>query len=402
MKISISVFTIFISLIFLSPVTGISGERSLLADMEAEIIGVAEKASPAVVSVSTELISPFWRGKLEDEQFPAWINDFLKSDLGSRKRRSTGTGFIISPDGKILTTDNVIHQAEEITVALNDGRILPARVLGRDPIFGIAVLQVDAKDLSYLSLLEGDPAPRRGSWVITLGQPFGLPTSAAWGIVSGLGRTGLGIAPYEELLQITAPVNPGDSGGPVLNIRGDVIGVIAGTYSGYRELECDWNFIRRFHRSFPDAAAISPGQFFRQSQAHGIGFAIPIDLVKDIIGEILNGSLPKHGWLGLFPAAIPGRPGVIVAALAPSSPAIKAGLREGDIIINIAGRPIQSPQDLQKLVLFSPGGKVLTIEIERGGARKTIRATVGERPERTVISNQLSVIREAEPGNLTD
>lgn len=388
MKISISVFTIFISVILLSPLTVTAVEKSLLAEMEAGIIEVAEKASPAVVSVSTESISPFWRGKLEDENLPPWINDFLKSDLGSRKRRSAGTGFIISPDGKILTTDNVISQAEEITVALNDGRILPARVLGRDEIFGIAVLQVDAKDLPYLSLLEGGPAPRRGSWVITLGQPFGLPTSAAWGIVSGLGRTSLGIAPYEELLQITAPVNPGDSGGPVLNIRGDVIGIIAGTYSGYRELECDWNFIRRFHRSFPNAATISPGQFFRQSQAHGIGFAIPITLVKDIIEGFSNGTPLKYGWLGLFPASIPGRPGVIVAALAPESPAIQAGLREGDMILNIAGRPIQSPQALQKLILFSPGGKELTIEIERDGERKILKAVIGERPGKTVSGKQ--------------
>ncbi len=372
----------------LSPVTGISGDRSLLAEMETEIIEVAEKASPAVVSVSTESMSPFWWGQLEEEQFPAWINDFLKSDLGSRKRRSAGTGFIISSDGKILTTDNVIHQAEEITVGLNDGRTLPARVLGSDPIFGIAVLQVDAKDLPYLSLPEEGPAPRRGSWVITLGQPFGLPTSAAWGIVSGLGRTGLGIAPYEELLQITAPINPGDSGGPVLNIRGDVIGVIAGTYSGYRELECDWDFIRRFHHSFPDAAAISPGQFFRQSQAHGIGFAIPMALVKDIIEGISKGTPLKYGWLGVFPAAIPGQSGVIIAAIAPNSPAIQSGLRAGDIIINIAGRSIQSPQALQKLVLFSPGGQELTIEIERDGERKILQAVVGERPERMVIGNQ--------------
>jgi serine protease Do len=381
-------FPIFLCLILLSPGTGTTGEKSLLAEMEEEIIEVAEKASPAVVSVSTESISPFWWGKLEAEEFPAWINDFLKSDLGNRKRRSAGTGFIISPDGKILTTYNVIHQAEEITVALNDGRVLPARVLGRDAIFGIAVLQVEAKDLPYLSLLESGPAPRRGSWVITLGQPFGLPTSAAWGIVSGLGRTGLGIAPYEELLQVTAPINPGDSGGPVLNIRGDVIGIIAGTYSGYRELECDWNFIRRFHRSFPDAAALSPGQFFRQSQAHGIGFAIPIDLVRDIIGGISNGTPLKYGWLGLFPASIPGRKGVIVAAIAPESPAILAGLQEGDMILNIAGHPIQSPQALQKLILFSPGGKELTIEIERDGESKTLKVVVGERPEGGVSGKQ--------------
>ncbi len=386
-KILISVCAAVLSLILLSPVTGAAGEKSLLAQIEEEIIEVAEKAAPAVVAVSTESIAPTWWNDLEKEHFPAWIKDFLKSDMGSRKRCSAGTGFIISSDGKILTADNVIDQAHEITVVLNDGRVLPARLLGRDPIFGIAVLQVEAKDLPFLSLNK-DNAVRRGAWVITLGQPLGLPTSASWGIVSGLGRTGLGIAPYEELLQITAPINPGDSGGPVLNTRGDVIGVIAGSYTGYRELECDWNFIRRFHNTFPDAAAISPCNFFRQSQAHGIGFAIPIDIIKDIIEGISNGAPPKHGWMGIFPASIPGRTGVFVAALAPSSPALQAGLREGDIIINISGQPIQSPQALQKLVLFSPGGKELTIEIDRDGDRKILQVTVGDRPEGGVIGKQ--------------
>lgn len=380
MKISISIFTAFLSLVLLYPATGRSGEMSLLTQLEEEIIEVADKASPAVVSINTESISPFWRNDLEAEHLPAWINDFLKSDFGSRKRRSAGTGFIISSDGKILTTDNVIGQAREISVSLNNGRVLPARVLGRDSIFGIAVLQVDAKNLTSLSLNE-DYKARRGSWVIALGQPLGLPTSASWGIVSGVGRTGLGIAPYEELLQITAPINPGDSGGPVLNARGDVIGIIAGTYTGYRELEWDWNFIRRFHHAFPDAAAISPEHFFRQSQAHGIGFAIPIYLVKDVIRGIINGSPPKYGWLGFYPAAIPGRLGVTVAALAPASPAIQAGLRKGDIILTVAGQPVQSPQDLQKLVLYSPGGKELNIEIERDGESKTLQFTVGERPD---------------------
>ncbi|MEA1927843.1 MAG: trypsin-like peptidase domain-containing protein, partial [Candidatus Auribacterota bacterium] len=278
-------------------------------------------------------------------------------------------------------------QARKITVVLNDGRVLPAHILGRDLIFGIAVLQVEVKDLPFLPLDEGGQA-RRGAWVIALGQPFGLPTSASLGNISGLGRSGLGIAPYEELLQITAPINPGDSGGPVLNIRGDLIGIIAGSYTGYREFEYDWNLIRRFHRSFPSAAAISPGYFCRPSQAHGIGFAIPIDLVKDIIGGILKGSPHEHGWLGLYPADIPGRSGIVVAALAPDSPAFRAGLRKGDIILTIDDREMRSPRELQKLVLFSPAGKELTVKIERAGESKTLQAKVGKRPERLVTSNQ--------------
>ncbi|MEA1926634.1 MAG: trypsin-like peptidase domain-containing protein, partial [Candidatus Auribacterota bacterium] len=363
MKKYISGLSIIFSLIFLTPLTGVSGESTPLADLEEEIIRAADRAAPAVVSVSTETISPFWWDELDEEHFPAWIENFLKNDFGSRKRRSAGTGFLISSDGKILTTINVIDRAKKITVVLNDGRVLPARILGWDLIFGIAVLQVEAKDLPFLSLDEGGRA-RRGAWVIALGQPFGLPTSAALGNVSGLGRTGLGIAPYEELLQITAPINPGDSGGPVLNIRGEVIGIIAGTFTGYREFEYDWNLIRRFHHTFPDAGAISPGYFCRPSQAHGIGFAIPIDLIKDIVEGISNGSSPVYGWLGLYPVAIPGRSGVAVAALTPAGPAFRAGLRKGDIILTIDDREMRSPRELQKLVLFSPAGKELTVKIE--------------------------------------
>lgn len=366
------------SLILLSPLGESAEEETLLAQMEEEIIKVAEKASPAVVSVSTESISPFWWNEMDRENFPAWIKDFLTSDFGSRKRRSTGTGFIISPDGKILTTSDVIDHAQQITVGLNDGRLLPAQVLGQDSIFGIAVLQIEAENLDFLSLNE-DREVKTGSWVIALGQPLGLPTSASWGIVSGLGRTGLGITPYEELLQITAPINPGDSGGPVLNIRGDVIGVIAGTYTGYREMECDWDFIRRFNRSFPNAAAISPEYFFRSSQAHGIGFAIPIGLVKDIIEKIITGLPVKYGWLGIYPEAIPGGGGTTIAALAPAGPAKQAGLTQGDIILSVNGLLIQSPQELQKLVLFTTGGTELNFEIKRAGEIMTLTVVAGER-----------------------
>ncbi len=366
---------------FLSP--GVAEEGSLLASLEKEVVAIVEKAAPAVVSVTTESISPSWWDEMEGEHLPAWMESFLKSDFGSQKRSSSGTGFLISPDGKIVTAENVIGRARTITVTLQDGRIFTARVIGQDPVFGLALLKIDSSGLPYLPLgCSGDIHP--GSWVIALGQPFGLTTSASWGIVSGLGRAGLGICPYEELIQITAPVNPGDSGGPVLNSKGEVIGVIAATFSGYREFEFDWDFIRRFHRAFPGAQTMSPGPFLRPSQAQGIGFAIPVDLVKDVAAGLDKGSSCRHGWLGLSPEAIPGREGVRVATVVPDGPAARAGIREGDVLLSLNGRAIESPHGLQKMILLSGVGEKIILKVERKGEAGTIEVVLEER----VVSGQ--------------
>jgi serine protease Do len=360
--------------------TGAARERSLLAELETEVIGIVEKAAPAVVSITTELVSPRWWADLEEERFPAWIEEFLKSDFGSRKRRSTGTGFIISPDGKILTTEHVVDRGEKISVTLHDGRVLAARVVGLAPIFNIALLKVDGKDLPHLSLGTSGEV-RHGSWAIALGQPFGLATSASWGIVSGLSRTGLGIAPYEELIQITAPINPGDSGGPLLNSRGEVIGIIAASFTGYREHEFDWDLIRRFHHAFPRAATISPGFFLQDSQAQGVGFAIAIDLVKKVIATLEKDTSRSWGWLGLYPEALPGNEGLSVTALVPDGPAARAGLQGGDIILAVNGQPVKSPLGLQKMILFTPVGETIAIAIRRDGESKTLQVTIEAQAE---------------------
>ncbi len=357
---------------------GAEGTESLLVRLEGEVISVIERAAPAVVCVTTESLDPPW---LDDPEWigpPGWMDSVLQSDFFRRKRRSSGTGFIIDPGGKILTAENVVGRAKSATVTLSDGREIPARVRGVDPVFGIALLQVEETGLPALELGCSDSI-RPGSWAIAIGQPYGLVSSASWGIVSGLGRSGLGIVPYEELIQFTAPVNPGDSGGPVLNSRGEVIGVIAASFSGYRELDFDWDFIRRVHRAFPGMESGPPGSFFRPSQAQGIGFAIPINLVRKALDALEGDEGCRRGWLGILLEDPPGQKGVSVGGLAPGGPAEQSGLKAGDIIISIDGRTVGSIRDLQKTILLSRVGDRVSLEVERNSGMITIPVTIGER-----------------------
>jgi serine protease Do len=361
-----------------APPGGAVEARSLLAEMEREVIAIVDRAAPAVVCVTTESVDPPW---LDDPEWigpPGWLESFMENDFFRRKRRTSGTGFLISPEGKILTAQNVIGRAKAATVTLASGREIPARVRGFDPVFGVALLQVKETGLSYLKLgSSGEIRP--GSWAIAIGQPYGLASSASWGIISGLTRSGLGIALYEELIQFTAPVNPGDSGGPVLNSRGEVIGVIAGSFSGYRELDFDWDFIRRFHRAFPGMESGPAGTFFRPSQAQGIGLAIPIDLVREALRGLEAEGGCRRGWTGILLESFPGREGVAVSALSPGGPAERAGLKAGDVIRSIDGRPVKSVRQLQKTILLARVGDRISLEVEREGEKITIPVTIGER-----------------------
>ncbi len=355
-----------------------SAAESLLARMEGEVISIIERAAPAVVTVTTESLDPPW---LEDPDWagaPGWMQPLLENDFFRRKRRSSGTGFLISPEGKILTAQNVIGRAKSATVTLADGREISARVRGVDPVFGIALLQVEEEGLPFLEFGSSEEI-RPGSWAIAIGQPYGLASSASWGIISGLTRSGLGITPYEELIQFTAPVNPGDSGGPLLNSRGRVIGMIAASFSGYRELDFDWDFIRRFRRTFPGMEGAPPGPLFRPSQAQGIGFAIPINLAREALAALEEEGECRRGWLGIL-LEPRGREGTVtVSALADGGPGERAGLKAGDIIRSIDGRPVGSIRHLQKTILLSRVGDRVTLEVTREGEEIDVPVTVGER-----------------------
>jgi serine protease Do len=271
-----------------------------------------------------------------------------------------GSGFIIDPHGYIVTNNHVVANAEKVTVIFQDQSHHPAKVVGRDQRTDLALLKIKAdKPLPYVSWGNSDDA-KVGDWVVAVGNPFGLGGTVTAGIISALGRN-INEGPYDDFLQIDAPINRGNSGGPTFDLAGQVVGINTAIYS-------------------PSGGSV------------GIGFAIPSNLAKYVVGELESHGSVTWGWLGvaiqnISPAIAKSLglnseepEGALVASVAPGSPAAKAGLKSGDVIVAAEGRPIHGAHDLPRLVAETPVGKTLDLTIERDGKRQTIAATIGEMP----------------------
>ena len=342
------------------------------------------------MNVKTEPLPVDWGGIFGDRNAPPWFKSFIESGFAARKKSSSGSGFIIDPGGYVLTTAHVIAGSNRVEVTLADGRVFSARVVGKDRKVNLALLKIEGKDLPALKLGRSREI-KVGSWAIAIGNPFGLTASPSFGIISGRNRSGLGIAPYEDMLQITAPINPGDSGGPLLNSRGEVIGILAATLSGYREFKFDIPFMRRFQENFPTADWFNDDGFFQPSLAQGVGFAIPVDLVREAIPRLKKSSSPSHGWLGVQIEGLPYtqcrkyhiKRGVLINGVIPASPAGKAGLKKGDIILKVNHSPLSSPLELEKAVLFCPVGEEMDLEVLRRGARLKVPVIIAAHPAPT-------------------
>jgi serine protease Do len=266
---------------------------------------------------------------------------------------SMGTGFVISADGYILTNNHVIDGVDEIEVRFLDGERLDAEVVGTDPQTDVALIRVKGKkDLPTLAL--GDSAEiLPGDWVLAIGNPFGLDHTVTVGIVSAKGRQ-LGQGQYDDFIQTDAAINPGNSGGPLLNMRGEVIGI---------------------------NSAINP-------QANTIGFAIPSNLVKTLITQLREKGHVTRGWLGVGLQTVTPelqkafglaeRKGAIIAEVQPDSPAAKAGLRSGDVILRFKGEDVKEMDDLPQRVAETPVGSKAELEILRGKDRRTLQVEIGE------------------------
>ncbi|MCP5450775.1 MAG: DegQ family serine endoprotease [Gammaproteobacteria bacterium] len=315
-----------------------------------------ERATPAVVNIATESRVQLRRNPLLDDPF---FRRFFNVPDQPRERRaqSVGSGVVVDARrGYVITNHHVVDGADTITVTLRDGRQLDAKVIGSDSESDVAVIQVPARNLTALPLADSDRL-RVGDFVVAIGNPFGLGQTVTSGIISALGRTGLGIQGYEDFIQTDASINPGNSGGALVNLRGELVGI--------------------------NTAIIAPG-----GGNVGIGFAIPANMVARLMEQIVDHGSVRRGQLGvsvqdLTPDLarafnLPASQGAIIAQVSPRSAAAKAGLKEGDVVLRVNERSIRDGGGLRNAIGLLEVGETVRLEILRDGKPLTLDAKVGE------------------------
>jgi Do/DeqQ family serine protease len=338
--------------------------------MEEAFVSVAERVMPAVVNVS---ITPK-RGRLPEEpgspeeRFreyfgPEFFERFFRRRPPREELRTSGSGVIVDPRGYILTNNHVIERAAEVQVRLSDQRKFTATVVGRDPKTDLAVLKIAAQEPLPVAPLGDSDRIRIGQWAIAIGNPFGLDRTVTVGIISATGRARMGVTTYENFIQTDASINPGNSGGPLLNLDGKVIGI--------------------------NTAIVAAGQ--------GIGFSIPINMAREVMGQLITRGKVVRGWLGIAIQdltdelaagfGVAARSGVLVADVMSGSPAEAAGLKPGDVIVDFAGDPVREVPDLQRKVAATPPGQRAELGLVRERRQTKLLVTIGEMPseETTVV-----------------
>ena len=317
-----------------------------------------ERATPAVVNIATEnRVASRRNPLLEDPVFRHFFNIPDQPQPRERKAQSVGSGVVVDAKrGYVITNHHVVDGADTITVTLRDGRKLNAKVIGSDSQSDVAVIQIPGGNLTALPLADSDQL-RVGDFVVAVGNPFGLGQTVTSGIVSALGRTGLGIQGYEDFIQTDASINPGNSGGALVNLRGELVGI--------------------------NTAIIAPG-----GGNVGIGFAIPANMAARLMNQIVAHGSVKRGQLGvsvqdLTPDLarafnIPASQGAVIAEVSPRSAAARAGLREGDVVLSINGRPVRDGSALRNAIGLLEVGEAVRLDILRDGKPLTLDAKVGE------------------------
>ncbi|MFO1370938.1 MAG: DegQ family serine endoprotease [Candidatus Competibacteraceae bacterium] len=315
-----------------------------------------ERATPAVVNIATESRVALRRNPLlDDPVFRHFFN--IPDQPRERKAQSVGSGVVVDARrGYVITNHHVVEGADTITVTLRDGRKLNAKVIGSDSQGDVAVIQIPGGNLTALPLADSD-ALRVGDFVVAIGNPFGLGQTVTSGIVSALGRTGLGIQGYEDFIQTDASINPGNSGGALVNLRGELVGI--------------------------NTAIIAPG-----GGNVGIGFAIPSNMVSRIMNRIIAHGSVRRGQLGvavqdLTPDLarafnIPDNQGAVIAQVSPRSAAARAGLREGDVVLRVNDKPMHDASNLRNAIGLLEVGDSVRLEILRDGKPLTVEAKIGE------------------------
>ena len=328
---------------------------------------VVEKVAPAVVKLTTttkprrtsgavpgNLDDPFWQ-RFFGEQFG---RSLPHGPMGPQLRHGLGSGVIVTDDGYILTNNHVVDGADEVKVALNDGREFTAKVIGRDPKSDLAVIKIDATKLPTVTLSDSDNV-QIGDVALAIGNPFGVGQTVTSGIVSATRRGGMGIEAYEDFIQTDAAINPGNSGGALVDIKGRLIGI--------------------------NTAIVS-----RTGGNHGIGFAIPSNLAKSVMESLIQDGRVTRGYLGVTIQNITpelaeafdlnGTKGALVGGVLPDSPAATAGLQNGDVVVEFNGKTVTDSRRLQLEVAQTKPGATVPLEVIRNGEHKKLEVTVNALP----------------------
>lgn len=348
-------------------------EAVVSADVLPSFAGIVDRVVDAVVNINVRqqvrvghpnapMLPP---GLPEDSPLSEFFRRFHAEPSFSVPREGEGSGFIIDTSGHIVTNHHVIQGADQIRVTLNNGQEYDASLVGRDPKTDLALIKIEPREPLTAVELGSAKEARVGDWVLAVGNPFGLGGSVSAGIISARGRD-INSGPYDDYLQIDAPINRGNSGGPLFDARGRVIGVNTAIFS-------------------PSGGNI------------GIGFAIPADTVATVVSELRDRGHVERGWLGVqiqqvtedvaSSLGLPDRNGVLVAEVLADGPAAAAGLRDGDVILNVSGQQMTDYRDLTRLIASLSAGTVAQIELMRAGQRLILPVTIGRMPSLTRVAD---------------
>ncbi|HIJ57143.1 MAG TPA: Do family serine endopeptidase [Deltaproteobacteria bacterium] len=353
-------------------VKGVHAKAAPVKMIPESFTAIAKTVNPAVVNIRTMKIMQgggrvfrhFWGPFQKDDRMREFFEKFNRPDQQQDfKQRSLGSGFIIDPNGLIVTNNHVVDGADQIMAIMSDGKEYEAEIVGKDPNTDLALIKIKSgEDFPVVALGDSDGL-NVGEWVVAIGNPFGLEQTVTAGIVSAKGRV-IGSGPYDDFIQTDASINPGNSGGPLINMNGEVIGI--------------------------NTAIIASGQ--------GIGFAIPVNLAKGIIKQLETRGEVTRGWLGVgiqditkeiadYYGLKDGK-GVLVQQVFPGDPADKAGINSKDIILEVNGKPVETSRELTRVIAGINVGETVSIKVLREGQEKDFHVEIAKREDKKLYSQQ--------------
>ena len=327
----------------------------------------ARQAMPSVVNIFTTTEARPQKSPFRDDPFfKKFFGDQQDDQQQDDKQSSLGSGVIVSPQGYILTNNHVVEAADEIEVALTDGRKASAKVVGADPETDLAVIKIDLPNLPAITLAHVEQATV-GDVVLAIGNPFGVGQTVTMGIISALGRNHLGINTFENFIQTDAAINPGNSGGALVDTNGNLLGINTAIYS-------------------------------RTGGNLGIGFAIPVSTAKTVMEEIISHGQVVRGWIGVEPQDITPelaesfgltkKTGTIIAGVLKGGPADRAGMKPGDILVSVEGKPVADTTEMLNLIAQLTPGQKAKVKVLRKAQETSLEITVGKRPPPKPEENQ--------------